>query len=236
MEGTSAAANLSSLPPPSRRLSQIRRRRKRTRDDMFTEIMECTQNQRAHLNEWKDTVTKFRKDASEREVLRDARDERWQAATLGLLREQTDMLRRLVELQEWQQDDRVPLQPLYNLPPPSPCFISSSPRRVRTRGGRLRAPSHSTPAAACRITHAWTSDATRLNQATTVEDPLWNEWELCSRTGKPKNDSPFLNSPTIWNKGTLTGGVIEEDIPAVSSQDRVVQHNSLTYPYLICGP
>ncbi|XP_065413069.1 uncharacterized protein LOC135973498 [Chrysemys picta bellii] len=145
MEGTSAAANLSSLPPPSRRLSQIRRRRKRTRDDMFTEIMECTRNQRAHLNEWKDTVTKFRKDASEREVLRDARDERWQAATLGLLREQTDMLRRLVELQERQQDDRVPLQPLYNLPPPSPCFISSSPRRVRTRGGRLCAPSHSTP-------------------------------------------------------------------------------------------
>ncbi|XP_065260672.1 myb/SANT-like DNA-binding domain-containing protein 2 [Emys orbicularis] len=30
MEGTSAAANFSSLPPPSRRLSQIRRRRKRT--------------------------------------------------------------------------------------------------------------------------------------------------------------------------------------------------------------
>ncbi|XP_065415081.1 myb/SANT-like DNA-binding domain-containing protein 2 [Chrysemys picta bellii] len=64
MEGTSAAANFSSLPPPSRRLSQIRRRRKRTRDDMFTEIMECTRNERAHLNEWKDTVTKFRKDAS----------------------------------------------------------------------------------------------------------------------------------------------------------------------------
>ncbi|XP_065268748.1 uncharacterized protein LOC135885036 [Emys orbicularis] len=147
MEGTSAAANFSSLPPLSRRLSQIRRRRKRTRDDMFTEIMECTRNERAHLNEWKDTVSKFRKDASEHEVMRDARDERWQAATLGLLREQTDMFRRLVELQERQQDDRVPLQPLYNLPPPSPCSISSSPRRVRTQGGggRLRAPSHSTP-------------------------------------------------------------------------------------------
>ncbi|XP_065438548.1 uncharacterized protein LOC135981208 [Chrysemys picta bellii] len=129
MEGTSAAANFSSLPPPSRRLSQIRRRKKRKRDDTFAEIMECTHNERAHLNEWKDTVSKFRKDASEREVMRDARDERWQAATLGLLREQTDMLRRLVELQERQQDDRVPLQPLYNLPPPSPCFISSSPRR-----------------------------------------------------------------------------------------------------------
>ncbi|XP_065454308.1 uncharacterized protein LOC135984010 [Chrysemys picta bellii] len=135
MEGTSAAANFSSLPPPSRRLSQIRRWRKRTRDEMFTEIKECTRNERAHLNEWKDMVSKFRKDASEHEVMRDTRDERWQAATLGLLRDQTDMLQRLVELREQQQDNRLPLQPLYNLPPPSPCSISSSPRLVRTWGG-----------------------------------------------------------------------------------------------------
>ncbi|XP_065436870.1 uncharacterized protein LOC122172748 [Chrysemys picta bellii] len=142
MERTSAAANFSSLPPPSRRLSEIRRRRKRTRDKMFSEIMECTCNERAHLNEWKDTVSKYRKDASEREVMRDARDERWQAATLGLLRDQTDMLRRLVELQERQQDNRLLLQPLYNLPPPSPCSISSSPRRVRTWGGGGRGSVH----------------------------------------------------------------------------------------------
>ncbi|XP_065454090.1 uncharacterized protein LOC135983971 [Chrysemys picta bellii] len=145
MEGTSAA-NFSSLPPPSRRLSQIRRRKKkRTRDEMFSEIMESTRNERAHLNEWKDTVSKYRKDASEREVMRDAQDERCQAATLGLVRDQTDMLRCLVELQEWQQDHRVLLQPLCNLPPPSPCSIASSPRCVRTQGGRLRASSHSTP-------------------------------------------------------------------------------------------
>ncbi|XP_053877360.1 uncharacterized protein LOC128833460 [Malaclemys terrapin pileata] len=166
MEGTSAAANSSSLPPPSRRLSQIRCQKKKMRDDMFAEIMESTHSDRAHLNEWKDTVSKYRKEASEREDRRDqredrrdqredrrdARDERWrqedqrrQDATLGLLREQTDMLRRLVELQEWQQDNRVPLQPLYNPLPPSPCSIASSPRRVRTRVGRLRTPSHSTP-------------------------------------------------------------------------------------------
>ncbi|XP_065438500.1 uncharacterized protein LOC135981164 [Chrysemys picta bellii] len=158
MEGTSAAANSSSLPPPSRRLSQIRRRKKKTRDEMFAEIMESSRNDRAHLNEWKETVSKYRKEASEREdrrdqreERRDARDERWrqedqrrQDATLGLLREQTDMLRRLVELQEWLQENRLPLQPLYP-PPPSPCSVSSSPRRVRTRGGRLRTPSHSTP-------------------------------------------------------------------------------------------
>ncbi|XP_053883301.1 myb/SANT-like DNA-binding domain-containing protein 2 [Malaclemys terrapin pileata] len=148
MEGTSAAANSSSLPPPSRRLSQIRRRKKKTRDEMFSEIMESSRSDRAHLNEWKETVSKYRKEASEREERRDqreerrdARDERWrqedqrrQDATLGLLREQTDMLRRLVELQERLQENRLPLQPLYS-PPSSPCSVSSSPRRVRTRGG-----------------------------------------------------------------------------------------------------
>ncbi|XP_065440375.1 uncharacterized protein LOC135981526 [Chrysemys picta bellii] len=158
MEGTSAAANSSSLPPPSRRLSQIRRRKKRTRDEMFSEIMESSRSDRAHLNEWKETVSKYRKEASEREERRDqreerrdARDERWrqedqrrQDATLGLLREQTDMLRRLVELQERLLENRLPLQPLFH-PPPSPFSVSSSPRRVRTRGGRLRTPSHSTP-------------------------------------------------------------------------------------------
>ncbi|XP_065437290.1 uncharacterized protein LOC135980872 [Chrysemys picta bellii] len=155
MEGTSAAANSSSLPPPSRRLSQIRRHKKKTRDEMFSEIMESSRSDRAHLNEWKETVAKYRKEASEREdrrdqcedrrdqceERRDARDERWrqedqrrQDATLGLLCEQTDMLRRLVELQERLLENRLPLQPLFH-PPPSPCSVSSSPRRVRTRWG-----------------------------------------------------------------------------------------------------
>ncbi|XP_050807297.1 uncharacterized protein LOC127049941 [Gopherus flavomarginatus] len=50
MEATSAA-NFSSLPTPSQRLSQIRRRKEKTRDEMFSEIMEITRNERAHLNE-----------------------------------------------------------------------------------------------------------------------------------------------------------------------------------------
>ncbi|XP_050806123.1 uncharacterized protein LOC127049417 [Gopherus flavomarginatus] len=158
MEATSAA-NFSSLPTPSRRLSQIRRRKKKTRDKMFSEIIEVTRNERAHLNEWKDMVSNYRKDASEREdrrdqreERRDARDERWRQedqqwrdVMLGLLRDQTDILRRPVELQEQQQGHRVLLQPLCNQPHHSPCSISSSPRRVRTRGGRLHAPAHSTP-------------------------------------------------------------------------------------------
>ncbi|XP_053894375.1 uncharacterized protein LOC128842407 [Malaclemys terrapin pileata] len=131
MEGTSAAANSSNIPPPSRRLSQIRRRKKRTRDKMFSEIMESRRSDRANLNEWKETVSKYRKEASEREDRRDARDERWRQedqrskdATLGLLREQTDMLRRLVELQERLLENRLPLQPLFHPPhvpyPPHP--------------------------------------------------------------------------------------------------------------------
>ncbi|XP_053875779.1 uncharacterized protein LOC128832425 [Malaclemys terrapin pileata] len=141
MEGTSAA-NFSSLPPPSRSLSQIRRRKKKTRDEMFAEIMESTRSERAHLNEWKDTVSKYRKEASECEERRDARDERWrqedqrrQDATLGLLREQTDMLRRLVELQERQQEHRVPLQPLYNPPPPLTMFHSLLTQTCKNAGG-----------------------------------------------------------------------------------------------------
>ncbi|XP_065434458.1 uncharacterized protein LOC135977430 [Chrysemys picta bellii] len=131
MEGTSAA-HFSSLPPPSRRLFQIRWRKKHTRDEMFSGIMQSIRNERAHLNEWTDTASKYRKDASEREdrrdqredrrdkgeERRDPRDERWrqedqrrQDAMLGLLREQMEMLWRLVELQEWQQDHRVLLQP-----------------------------------------------------------------------------------------------------------------------------
>ncbi|XP_050816342.1 nucleoside diphosphate kinase 7 isoform X5 [Gopherus flavomarginatus] len=66
------AANFSSLPTPSRRLSQIRRRKKKMRDEMFSEIMEVTRNERAHLNEWKDVVSNYRKDANEREDRRDA--------------------------------------------------------------------------------------------------------------------------------------------------------------------
>ncbi|XP_050817082.1 uncharacterized protein LOC127054836 [Gopherus flavomarginatus] len=172
MEATSAA-HYSSLPTPSRRLSQIRRRKKKMQDEMFSEIMEVTRNERAHLNEWKVVVAKYRKDASEcedrrdqredrrdeHEDRRDARDERWwqedqrcrqedqrwRDATLGLLRNQTDILRRLVDLQEEQRGHRVPLQPLCNHLHHSPCSIFSSPRHVRMHGGRLHAPAHSTP-------------------------------------------------------------------------------------------
>ncbi|XP_050797085.1 XK-related protein 9 isoform X4 [Gopherus flavomarginatus] len=122
------SANFSSFPPPSRRLSQIRRWKKKTRDEMFSEIMEVTRNERAHLNDWKDVVSNYRKDASEREDRRDARDERWRQedlrrhdATLGLLRDQTDILQRLMELQEQQQVTECRC---------SPCVTTLTPHHV----------------------------------------------------------------------------------------------------------
>ncbi|XP_048709005.2 uncharacterized protein LOC125637949 [Caretta caretta] len=112
-EGTSAA-NVSSLPPPSQRLSHIRRRKKRTHDEMFSELMQSSGTDRAQQNVWRDTVAQYRKASNEHEDRRDDRDERWwqgdqrrQDATLGLLRDQTDMLWHLVEVQKQQQDHRL---------------------------------------------------------------------------------------------------------------------------------
>ncbi|XP_050793829.1 uncharacterized protein LOC127043782 [Gopherus flavomarginatus] len=124
MEATSAA-HFSSLPTSVPRIGQIRRiRKKRTREEMFTEIMAVTRSERAHLGEWKDVVAKYRNAASEREDRRDARDEmwrqedqRWQNGTLELLRDQTDILRSLLEE---LRGHRVPLQPMFNLPQYSP--------------------------------------------------------------------------------------------------------------------
>ncbi|XP_050779516.1 uncharacterized protein LOC127034586 [Gopherus flavomarginatus] len=136
----------------------IRRlRKRRTREDMFTEIMAVTRTERAQQGDWKQLVAKYREAASQREDRRDQRedrrdakndvrwqeDQRWRAATLDLLRDQTDILRDM--LQELR-GFRMPLQPVYNLPQYSPCPTPSRTRRVRTRGGRLSAPAPSTAA------------------------------------------------------------------------------------------
>ncbi|XP_050824667.1 uncharacterized protein LOC127058566 [Gopherus flavomarginatus] len=130
----SSAAHFSSLPSPVRRGGQIRRlRKKRTREEMFTEIMAVTRTERAHQGDWKHLVAKYREAASQREDRRDAKndlwweeDQRWRAATLELLRDQTDILRSMLEE---LRGHRVPLQPMYNLPQYSPCPTPSRTRR-----------------------------------------------------------------------------------------------------------
>ncbi|KAM7161018.1 uncharacterized protein RBU57_010915 [Macrochelys suwanniensis] len=122
-EGT-VAATVSRLPlaSPSQRLSQIRRRKKRTRDEMFSELMQCSRTEVAQQNEWRDIISQYKRAASEREDRRDARedrrdarDERWwmedqrvTEAMLGLLREQTNTLRHLVDVLEEQKQKRSP--------------------------------------------------------------------------------------------------------------------------------
>ncbi|XP_050820129.1 uncharacterized protein LOC127056380 isoform X2 [Gopherus flavomarginatus] len=147
-EGPSAA-NVS----PSQRLVKIRRRKKCTRDEMFSELLTlASQTDRAHQNAWRQTMSECRKAQQEREESWQAEEDRWcklaerrQELMLRMLEHQTDMLQRMVELQERQQKHRLLLQPLCNQPPSSPSSIASSPRHPRTWGGTLRSPRHSTP-------------------------------------------------------------------------------------------
>ncbi|XP_043372766.1 uncharacterized protein LOC122460701 [Dermochelys coriacea] len=69
----SSGANVSKLPrsAPSLRLSQIRRRKKRTDDDMFYELMQSSHTDRAQLNAWRHSVLEARKALSDHEELRD---------------------------------------------------------------------------------------------------------------------------------------------------------------------
>ncbi|XP_065454603.1 uncharacterized protein LOC135984096 [Chrysemys picta bellii] len=187
-QGTSAA-NVS----PSQRLVKIRRRKRRTWDDMFSELQMSSHADRAQQNAWRQSMSECKKAQYEREERwraesRDeqskwrAEEDRWrqladrrqesmlrllehqtdtlrllehqtdtlrllehQTDTLRLLEHQTDTLHRMVELQERQQEQRPPLQPVCNEQPSSPSSIASTPRRPRTRCGGLRPPSHSTP-------------------------------------------------------------------------------------------
>nr|XP_048693869.1 uncharacterized protein LOC125631354 isoform X2 [Caretta caretta] len=129
-EGTSAA-NVSSLPPLSQRLSQIRQPKKRTRNEMFSEHMPSSGTDRAV---WRDTIAEYRTVTDEREERWRQEDQKRHEEMLGLLRDQTDMLQRLVEVHEQKQDHRLLLQPLLNHPPSSPSSIASSPRCPRTQG------------------------------------------------------------------------------------------------------
>nr|XP_048692487.1 uncharacterized protein LOC125630496 [Caretta caretta] len=150
-EGTSAACvSRITGSSPSQRLVKIRRRKKCTHDEMFSELMLSSHTDRAQTNAGRQTMSECRKAQNDREGRWRAeeskwraeerpeaerwqqRDERRQDSILRLLEDQTNMLQRMVELQERQLEHRPPLQPLCNQPPSSPSSIASSPRRPRT--------------------------------------------------------------------------------------------------------
>ncbi|XP_043403326.1 uncharacterized protein LOC122465980 [Chelonia mydas] len=134
-EGTSAAANVSSLPPPSQRLSHIRWRKKCTCNEMFSELMQSSGTDRAV---WRDTIAEYRTVADECEERWQQEDQRRHEAMLGLLRDQTDMLRRLVEVHEHSRITDGRCSPcLTALPPPqvpSPPHPDAQERGVGERG------------------------------------------------------------------------------------------------------
>ncbi|XP_053865490.1 uncharacterized protein LOC128826079 isoform X4 [Malaclemys terrapin pileata] len=107
---TGKAANVS----PSQRLVKIRRRKRRTRDDMFSELQMSSHADRAQQNAWRQSMSDYRKAQYEREKRwwaesRDeqskwrAEDDRWrqladrrQESMLRLLEHQIDMLQHMV--------------------------------------------------------------------------------------------------------------------------------------------
>nr|XP_048687083.1 uncharacterized protein LOC125627224 [Caretta caretta] len=74
----SSAANVSMLPlsSPSQRLSKIRSRKKRTHNEMFSELMQSSHAERAQHNAWRETMSESRKTQNEGEERRDEREER----------------------------------------------------------------------------------------------------------------------------------------------------------------
>nr|XP_048696963.1 uncharacterized protein LOC125632570 isoform X2 [Caretta caretta] len=66
-EGTSAACvSRITGSSPSQRLVKIRRRKKRTRDEMFSELMLSSHTDRAQMNAWRQTMSKCRKAQNDR--------------------------------------------------------------------------------------------------------------------------------------------------------------------------
>ncbi|XP_074800624.1 THO complex subunit 1 isoform X1 [Natator depressus] len=147
---------------PSQRLVKIRKKKKCTRDEMFSELMLSSHTDRAQTNAWRQIMSDCRKAQNDQEERWRAEESKWRAeeraearmwrqrdgrrqdSMLRLLEDQTSMLQCMVELQQRQLEHRLPLQPLCNQPPSSPSSIASTPRRPRTRWGGHRPTSHST--------------------------------------------------------------------------------------------
>ncbi|XP_053885144.1 small integral membrane protein 14 isoform X1 [Malaclemys terrapin pileata] len=146
-ESPSATVSQPSLSSHSQRLARIRHKKKRTREDMFSELIACSRAQAAQQTQWRENLTRMHQANMDREERWRQEDQQATQTLLGLMREQTDTLRRLVDvLQERRQEDRAPLQSISNRPPPPPSPILPSPKVHRRRGGRVPANSHSTPA------------------------------------------------------------------------------------------
>ncbi|XP_039358234.1 myb/SANT-like DNA-binding domain-containing protein 1 isoform X2 [Mauremys reevesii] len=118
-QGSARSAAWGSPSTPSAGLFQIRRRPKRTRDDVPHETMNASG--RAHteprtaVSETMDVMSRAQTKETERHM---------QQEVLGILKEQTDILRRLLDLQERYFKSQLPLRLLQNNTLTSPYFPS----------------------------------------------------------------------------------------------------------------
>ncbi|XP_053884099.1 uncharacterized protein LOC128837171 isoform X2 [Malaclemys terrapin pileata] len=85
----SVAASVSRPTPasPSQRLAQIRRQKKRTRDEMFSEIMGCSRAEAAQQTQWRENMSQYQRSHSEQEDRWQQEDQQATQTLLGLMRE-----------------------------------------------------------------------------------------------------------------------------------------------------
>ncbi|XP_074981061.1 NKG2-A/NKG2-B type II integral membrane protein-like [Caretta caretta] len=116
------------------RLSQIRRQKKKTREDMFNKLMRASKSDKTELSARRIALSdSLHKDSEDRRACREhVRDT--QDKMVWIMREQIDMLRRLAQVQERQLDARVPLHPMLNLLPSSPILHPPPQNVLRGRG------------------------------------------------------------------------------------------------------
>ncbi|XP_065415106.1 uncharacterized protein LOC135973872 [Chrysemys picta bellii] len=85
---TSATVSQPSLASHSQRLAQIRRRKKRTREDMFSELMACSRAQAAQQTQWRENLSQMHQANMDWEERWRQEDQQATQTLLGLLREQ----------------------------------------------------------------------------------------------------------------------------------------------------
>ncbi|XP_065271625.1 zinc finger and SCAN domain containing 29 [Emys orbicularis] len=140
-EGTSArSAAWGSSSTLSAGLFQIRQRPKRTRTDTLHETLNASgradTEPRTAVSEKMDVMSRAQAKETERAM---------QQEVLGILKEQTDILRRLLDLQERYFKSLLPLQPLQNSTLTSPYFPSPPRTHSTWRRGPMQYPFHSIP-------------------------------------------------------------------------------------------
>ncbi|XP_073191127.1 uncharacterized protein [Lepidochelys kempii] len=105
-EGTSAETlSIGTFSTPG----QIRRWKKKTLEDMFNELMHSSKSDKMELRAWRITLSENLD--LDRTACRE-KERVTQEEMLRSMKEQSDMLRHLAEVQERQLDAKVPLQPM----------------------------------------------------------------------------------------------------------------------------